>query len=136
MKVLDSQEATILLGREFLRKFGSVTFDFDQENIRLGRLCIPIKAAMMGGVPIFRAETAMRDETIVNIEEVRIKVDINQDLDIDECEEISRLCHAFSDRFAKNPKRPQQTHKEKHYIITGDSTSEISSPEVPAKLGV
>ena len=53
----------------------------------------------------------MRDETIVNIEEVRNKVDINQDLDIDECEEISRLCHAFSDRFAKNPKRPQRTDK-------------------------
>ena len=48
MKVLDSQEATILLGREFLRKFGSVTFDFEKGNIRLGRLCIPIKAAMMG----------------------------------------------------------------------------------------
>ena len=72
MKILDSQEATILLGREFLRKFGSVTFDFDKGNIRLGRLCIPIKAAMMGGTPIFRAETAMRDETIDNIEETRI----------------------------------------------------------------
>ena len=63
----------------------------------------------------------MRDETIDNIEEAGIKVDINQDLDIDVCQEISLLCHAFSDRFANNPKRPQQTHKEKHYIITGDS---------------
>ena len=62
MKVLNSQETTILLGREFLRKFGSVTFDFDKGMISLGRSRIPIRATMMGGTPIFRAETAMREE--------------------------------------------------------------------------
>ena len=49
MKALESREPTVLLGREFLQEFGSVTFDFAQGCIRLGTLRIPIKNSMIGG---------------------------------------------------------------------------------------
>ena len=128
MKVLNSQETTILLGREFLRKFGSVTFDFDKGIISLGRSRIPIRATMMGGTPIFRAETAMREECIAQVEDTRTKININKELGRADREEILQLCHTFSDRFAEDPKRPQRTEKEKHYIITGDNTPVKSRP--------
>lgn len=127
MKVLDSREPTVLLGREFLKEFGSVTFDFAQGRIGLGTLQIPIKN-MVGGNPIFRAETAMKDEKIATVDDVLVKLDINEELDKSAREEVLALCRSFSDRFAENPKRPERTLKVKHYINTGDNPPVKSRP--------
>ena len=128
MKVLESREPTVLLGREFLQEFGSVTFDFAQGCIRLGTLRIPIKNSMVGGTPIFRAETAMKDEAIAPIEDFRVELDISKELDGSAWEEILQLCQSFSDRFAENPKRPERTLEDKRYINTGDSPPVKSRP--------
>ena len=68
---------------------------------------------MIGGTPIFRAETAMKDEKITPINDVLVKLDISMELDRSAHEEVLTLCRSFSDRFAENPKRPERTLKVK-----------------------
>ena len=83
---------------------------------------------MIGGTPIFRAETAMKDEKIAPIKDVIGKLDISKELDRSAHEEVLTLCRSFSDRFAENPKRPERTLKDKHYINTGDNPPVKSRP--------
>ena len=70
----------------------------------------------------------MKDEAIAPIEDFRVELDISKELDGSALEEILQLCQSFSDRFAENPKRPERTLEDKHYINTGDSRPVKSRP--------
>ena len=106
VKVLDSEEPTLLLGREFLNRFGSVTFDWKNESIRLGSAWVPIKAAVTGGTPLFRAQTAIWEEQLapVAVRSFSDSLEINEKLGYGEKSKLEHLCQRFKDRFARDPK--------------------------------
>lgn len=60
---------------------------------------------------------------VTNVERkvTRIKIVINEGLSAEISNEMNKICYDFSDRLPENPKRPQRTHTEKHYIITADN---------------
>ena len=119
LQVLESNEPTLLLGRSFMKQFGTVLFDWKRGKIKLGEDWVDIIATSTGGTLLFRAQTAIRDEELEIVKESPNRLDIDKKLDEKNCEELKQLCREFSDRFAINPKRPERTKDEKHYIDTG-----------------
>ena len=66
VQVLDGEEQALLLGRQFLRRFGRVEFDWDKGTITLGKVKVTIQETVVGGTPIERARTVR----LINTEEV------------------------------------------------------------------
>ena len=54
--VLDSPERTIILGRDFLIRFKSTEFDWNEGRIRLGEIWLSTEASIWGGQVLSRAE--------------------------------------------------------------------------------
>ena len=53
--VLDSEERTVLLGRQFMEQFDEVTFDWKGGSIRLGKEWQPAQTMLSGSTPLARA---------------------------------------------------------------------------------
>ena len=96
--VLDSQHATVLLGREFMAHFDQVTFDFGRGRIRLGEAWIPIESTIKGGTPLFRAQTAIREVTVAAVED-GYKTFVNPKLSPQERVELDELLQENCDLF-------------------------------------
>ena len=45
--------------------FVRVTFDFTKGQIGLGEAWLPMESTLTGGLPLFRAQTTMRDDLVV-----------------------------------------------------------------------
>ena len=120
--VLDSDEPTLLLGREFMVGSDSVTFDFTNGHIGLGKVRVPIESALTGGSPLFRAQTAIRDSTVATLAAGSDHIDIFPELKAHEHEELARLLEDNTDIFAVDPKKPGWTSMCKHSIDTGDAS--------------
>ena len=73
VQALDGEEHALLLGRQFLRRFGRVEFDWDKEIITLGKVKVTIQETAVGGTPIERARTVR----LINTEEVPVKENTN-----------------------------------------------------------
>ena len=83
---------------------------------------------MIGGDPIFRAETALRSETLAPIEAIPDTIDVDTRFSQPKRDSLIALWHRYSDRFAANPRHPQQTNMVEHYIDTGDCPPVRSRP--------
>eukprot|EP00800_Vazella_pourtalesii_P022445 TRINITY_DN8813_c0_g1_i1.p1 TRINITY_DN8813_c0_g1~~TRINITY_DN8813_c0_g1_i1.p1 ORF type:complete len:122 (-),score=10.51 TRINITY_DN8813_c0_g1_i1:292-657(-) len=55
--VLDGNEQTVLLGRQLLRQFGRVMFDWEDRTITLGRARAEIQETAVGGDQISRGQS-------------------------------------------------------------------------------
>ena len=70
---------------------------------------------------MFRAQTAIREEQLAPVAVRSDSLEINEKLGYGEKSKLEHLCQRFKDRFAGDPKRPETTVKENHYINTGRS---------------
>ena len=119
--VLDSEEPTLLLGREFMSCFDRVTFEFRNRKIGLGSIWIPIESTLKGGTPLFRARTAMREATLAPVGVGSDGFNVNVDLDQANYEELRVLLNEYADLFASDPKKPGWTTSCEHVIDTGET---------------
>ena len=79
--VIDTNDSTIILERDFLSRFDSTEFDWGNHRIRLGKQWLPTEATLHGGPILARA---MMLKSVVDEEEVcptRQVWDINLELD-------------------------------------------------------
>ena len=105
LQVLESEEPTLLLGRSYMRNFGSVLFDWDR-----GKSWTEIYSTAVGGDPLFRAQIAVKEEKLTSVAHTSVGFDIDSGLSREKYTEIEEICEVFSDRFAANPKKPERSY--------------------------
>lgn len=54
--MLDSEEPTVLLGRQFCRHLGTISFDFQQSRIKIGEVWKPYETVLYGATPLARVQ--------------------------------------------------------------------------------
>ena len=120
-----SNEPTIILGRDFLRKFHSTEFDWENHLIGLGADWITSEATIHGGEPLARAETITatipqpNSRNEFNYDEQ--SWNISPSLEPSQRAEIVKLLQSYSDVFAIDAKNPNTTHTARHIIETGNA---------------
>ena len=111
-----------ILGRDFLKKFGSTEFDWDTQKIRLEPIWKPSEAIIDSGDVIGRSHVASLEEDRSNNITGNLRqppVRINPELSLPLQEKLKELCNEFADIFATNLKSPQLTRLDTHCIKTG-----------------
>ena len=103
---------TTVLGRDFLQKFGTTEFCWNEGKVRLGKEWIYPKLWLKGGSQDERV--AVMEE--IEGEEVEHEFDINPELPRDQQVALKNLLMNFKDRFAPNPKKPSVTKIGEHRI--------------------
>ena len=119
--VLDSDESTVILGRDFLSRFDSTEFDWSNYRIRLGRHWLPTEASLHGGQILSRVKVVnnvITEETSCSSNRTW---DISPELEVSQHQAILSILMEYSDVFAVDPKRPKRTHMSEHIIETGNS---------------
>ena len=119
--VLDSPERTIILGRDFLIRFKSTEFDWNEGRIRLGEIWLSTEASVWGGQVLSIAEMVKYMFVEHNENTSCNGWNISPNLDLTQQRELIKLLEEYSDIFASNPKKPNNTHLMLHVIETGDS---------------
>ena len=89
--VLDNDEPTLLLGREFMVCFDRVTFDFAKGRIGLGEAWTPIESTLTGGSALFRAQTALRDHVLAVLGSGSEEFDVAPELKKKDFKELARI---------------------------------------------
>ena len=78
--ILEGEERTFLLGRQFLRSFARVMFDWDKMVITLGKVKISIQEQAIGGEPLARARSVNQISNFSKDERVEgTQTDLNSD---------------------------------------------------------
>ena len=117
--VIVSDEPTVILGRDFLKRFEATLFDWRNHRVRLGPKWISTEASVKGGHSISRATTG---GTLLSVHELPIKEwNIDKRLDPMEVKSIKKLLNSYSDVFAIDPKSPSLTNIAEHQIVTGSA---------------
>ena len=81
--VLEGEEQALLLGRQFLKSFGRVTFDWDEGVITLGKIRIGIQEQATGGDPLARARSIAQINSCGEDHQDRVtKTDLNSEQQI------------------------------------------------------
>ena len=140
--VLNTMEHTLILGRDFMRKYKQVTFDWEGLRVQLGNTWITTESGlelmMLGGdkskvgmlsrLGVARYQQGntkvegLCDFDIKQTEEEGLNdLDINPKLAPEQFYELSVLLQRFTDVFADNPNRPNRTHLAVHNIDTGNA---------------
>ena len=123
--VLNSSVPTVILGRDFLRKFHSTEFDWENYLIRLGADWITSEATILGGKPLTRAEaitaTILRPDPHRVLKYDEQSWNINPELEPNQKTELVKLLQSYSDVFAVDTKNPETTHTARHVIETGNA---------------
>ena len=123
--VLEDDCPIHILGRDFLRRFGSTEFNWESKSIRLGKIWKKGDSVIQGSDIFARSYVAELDsDDDIKIERdiaQRIPVKINPELPCQKQQALLDLCEEFSDVFAINTKSPQVTLIAKHTIDTGNS---------------
>ena len=91
--VLESREQTIILGRDFLKRFKSTEFDWENHGIRLGEYWVPTEASFWGGRVLSRAGAirCLLEEPECLPPTTTVKWNINPDLNQQERETLRTL---------------------------------------------
>ena len=119
-QVIESSEATVILGRDFLRRFQSTEFDWVNHKVRLGSKWWSTEATVRGGGPLTRAGiVSVLDDPFNNYSSK--DWDINAKLAVHEREALGKLLFEYQDVFAIDPKKPSVTHLAEHLIVTGEA---------------
>ena len=108
--VLDNDEPTLLLGREFMVCFDRVTFDFAKGRIGLGEAWTPIESTLTGGSAPFRAQTAIRDNVLAVLGSGSEEFDVASELKKKDFKELARILEENRDLFAVDPKKSGRTY--------------------------
>ena len=104
MQVLDSEEATLLLGRRFMGHLGLVTFDWANSRVKIGHSWIDTQSSLSGATPLARARVAKQNESIEEValaEEQQGELFSNK-LSTIERSELASLVDGFAKLFSRN----------------------------------
>ena len=124
--VLDSIEHTIILGRDFLKRFRSTEFDWMNRRVRLGSHWLQTEACLWGGHVLSRAGAVwnvLQEGGVENGREGALtdEWNVNPSLDRHQRTAMTKLLEEYSEVFARNPKKPKQTFFMEHVINTGNA---------------
>ena len=121
--VLDSSEPTIILGRDFLSRYSSTEFNWDNHRVRLGNFWLNSEATISGGQALSRAELVATTvcDTQVARSSTNIRWNISPDITSQQSRRLAALLEEFHDVFAENPRKPSITTRAQHLIETGGS---------------
>ena len=131
LQVIDVEEPTFILGREFLAKFDSVEFNWNRCEIRLGDQWKRARAFLSGGTALSRSQISQdtEDDAVFTIDmDSAIEARINRDLQPEERNELRNLLQEFREIFAENPKKPSHTNIGEHTINVGDAQPKKQRP--------
>ena len=121
--LLQDLNQTRILGRDWLRKFGSTEFDWDTQRVRLGPIWKDTRAILEGGDVLSRSRVAIAEiesDASPGVQSPdRPIILINPSLPDFAKRELESIVHEFSDVFASNPKSPTITPNATHVIETG-----------------
>ena len=141
--VLRSPEPTVILGRDFLRRYTTTEFDWANHKVRLGDFWLSSEATITGGQALSRAELVSSAYYLPesNTASSSNECKINPELDPRQKSQIQALLEEFHDVFAENPKKPSTTTTAQHLIETGNALpikakSIRVSPQVEAEINV
>ena len=125
IQVLEGGGQTLLLGRQFMQRFGRISFDWNQGIIELGDTQAPIQERATGGRPLDRARSInlVSDET-ENVKEA-IDVLVNPELPQNERTRLTSLIEEYAEVFNEKPGRTDQCE---HAIDTGVAVPLKSRP--------
>ena len=113
--VLEGEEQALLLGREFLKTFGRVTFDWNNGTILLGESTIEIQEQASGGDPLARVRSVKQAD---KYNEAVVLETTKTDLTDEQQTEFVALLKEFEPLFSDKPGR---TSLGEHAIDTGDA---------------
>ena len=106
LQVLDTEELTVLLGRQLMQQLGTVSFDFQNSRIKIGDTWESYETAICGGTPLARAQVAKQDEEVGNPRGRKHPNLINQKLSREEHSKLEKITEKFHHGFALNHKKP------------------------------
>ena len=99
VQVLDSEELTILLGQQLMKRLGTVSFDFLRSRIRVGNTWEEYEATVQGATPFARAQVVKQDEELENDHRKGLPL-INPQLPDQVHERLEKLAQRFDVAFA------------------------------------
>ena len=120
--ILDSEEPLVLLGRHFMELHGSITFDWSNRRIHIGKAWIPVENSLSGATPLMRAMVARHEDEMENEMQELNEAIISKDLSTERTSELEELLR----KYHKRPKRCKLN--EFHSIITGEAHPRRSRP--------
>ena len=128
IKVLDSDQPTLLVGRRFMGQMGQVIFDWDNCRVKLGQRWIPAQTALSGSTPLARAIVAKQEEEVEKATRNETLI-LSDKLSEEDKSKIQAVVSKFDRVFARNHKRPSRCQlNESHAILTGDAPPQKSRP--------
>ena len=119
--IIIGPEPTVILGRDFLEKFGITTFDWQQHRVRLGSQWITIHAKVRGDNVLSRARTFQALALEFTSDSSKKQWRINKGLTYEQQRTVNYLLESYSDVFAVNPEAPSITPTAEHAIDTGSA---------------
>ena len=121
VRLLDGNEQTLLLVRQFLKHFGRVIFDWEDRTITLGRARAEIQETAVGGDPISRAQSVK----VISSGEKPYPTSKNANLTTGQQAKLSELIEEFGALFSDKPGRAPGYE---HAINTGSAAPARSRP--------
>ena len=123
IRILQTEEPTLLLGWLFIQKLGSVQFDLERGHIKLGQYWTDIESTVECGTPLARVQVIKHDEEL----DEGIKSEAEK-LSNSEAR-LGAIIERFRDVFSRNRKRPTRTKLDvKHAIVTSDNPPQSMRP--------
>lgn len=138
LKVLGGDERVLILGRDFLAKFPSTEFDWQQGRIRLGDVWKVPEVMISGGGHAERVAVAALEQMVVPAAS-DLSAAINPALPQDVHQKFMKILLEERSVFATNPKKPSLSTVAEHRIETNDAqpvkqkTARVS-PTVEAEI--
>ena len=135
LQVLDSEEPTVLLGRQLMQRLGTVSFDFNQGRVKIGDVWEIYEATVHGATPLARAQMVKQDEELEDSSKTARSSLVNTELPDSEYNRLDIVTQRFEHVFARDGKKPPRTKLHtQHAIITDDALPQRSRPRrVPPK---
>ena len=120
--ILDSEEPLVLLGRHFMELHGSITFDWSNRRIRIGKAWIPVENSLSGATPLMRVMVARHEDGMGNEMKELNEAIISKDLSTERTSELEELLRKYDLLFACHHKRLKRCEVDEfHSIITGEA---------------
>ena len=117
IQVLEGEEQAILMGRQFMHKFGRIAFDWQAGVVELGKAKIPICARAVGGDPLERAKT-VKSSSEETKAPAQFREVINPRLSPRQGQSVRDLVNEHESVFDE---RPGRTETCEHQIFVGDA---------------
>ena len=103
---IPGREKLLILGRDFLKQFGSTEFDWTNQKIRIGNDWI------------FMVTDNVENDIFAVVD----KCKIGKDLSVNQQLQVKKLLHEFCEAFVKNSKAPKLCTTEVHRILSKDES--------------